>query len=376
MPFQNIQQPRFIFNLIEYAKLSGSIVDITVESNLPSVLNPNLNRVVGGRVFPLYDDNGTMIDNNLHYFTEIFDSTPYKDKTFFATQGAASSNFWNFKIEFTQEFAEFLTTNNKIDSIGCFGYNPIFEEGVPQHLFLTYNENAETLNSDNFEKVLGTIDSSAPLYNGFILAVNPTTKVDLTNNIMTISLNITANREFNLNSIFIGKSFTIDNNPNMNISIAKKREQYNQQTSSGYNISSSRPSKQLGWGSFPRWTLLTEPIDDIKNKYPDLYRIGNRKFDMGYTHISDSTILPENVLDTEYGTPYNDNNTHILAESESFYANMMLLTHNGVLPFIFQSDKDEYITQNFSFCKLEKAPAIRQTAFKAYDIRMQFAECF
>ena len=383
MPFQNVLQPRFIFNLMEYAKLSGAIKNISIELLEAgySVLTENLYRVVGNKSIPIFDDDFNMISENAHYISEIFDCTPYKDKKFVSVNSAGLNMYYKLKIEFTEEFGLFLSTDDKMDTFGCFGVTHPSEGSIHQYSI----NDVELGDPIQWENVVGgtyEVGEGASqgryLYSGFNLNFNPLSgNIDLSDNILSIVIGTLTEREFMLNSFFIGKSFTIDNNPNMNISMTKKREQHTQKTSSGHVLSSASPNKQIGWGSFPRWTLTgTQDIETIIKAFPDIFRVGNRRYDMGYTYISDSSILPENILDAEHGTPYDDNNTHILAESDSFYANMMLLTHNGILPFIFQSNKDEYIPQNFSFCKLEKSPSIRQTAFKSYDIRMQFTECF
>ena len=61
MPFQDVQQPRFIFNLMEYAKLSGAIKSINVEATNEN-LSGDFYRVIGGKNIPLFNASDTSVE--------------------------------------------------------------------------------------------------------------------------------------------------------------------------------------------------------------------------------------------------------------------------------------------------------------------------
>ena len=315
--YQNIVNPRFWIPITPYLKQTNSV---TIESDTIE----GVNRLIG---LDPYDP--VFIDRDItHKITFKFLDTSWIDegqKYFIGMIGQ-----------------KFKTSLNS-------GY--ITFEGI---------DNSQFANSEGFVQYNHTNNGSGmqPEYDGIYLREFNLPLVD------TLSLTFTTNRHTSLGSLFIGKvydSSEIPQSPNADINFTRSYNNVKSITDAGLQYSNSH--------------YMSTPISKHYNLYernfqfnnPDYPYVSNihathtanqihnrsdlRSWDLSYSNINEQKLFSKSDSLNSVDTDATDIETYNFYKDNNVFNQLIHFTQGDSLPFIFQSDEDNFMPDQFALCR-------------------------
>ena len=165
-------------------------------------------------------------------------------------------------------------------------------------------------------------------------------------------------KDLKCNSIVIGSYYDMPHSPDLNLKLSYSYGGINNtQTKSGSTFSNAMYTKPADWGERGAWQL-----GDYQN-----YRTGKRIWNLSFTHILDSDIMP--LLGVQN---YTQTLTEDILNGTDFFSQVWNKTLGNALPFIFQPDVD---SDEFAICKFKSNSLdYNQVALNVYDFNLIIEE--
>ena len=180
---------------------------------------------------------------------------------------------------------------------------------------------------------------------------------------------ISAESENDIGSIVLGNYYDMPIAPDLSLKIRYEYDGIKAvKTKGGATLSNAIYSKPADWGNGGAWQLGT----DMYN-----YRSGRRVFELSFSFLQDSDLMPKVASTTNYAGSYEtavpSDNT--ILEGTDFYSQVINRTFLGHLPFIFQIDKDNNSPDQFAICKFDmKSFEINQVSLNIYNCKLKLIE--
>jgi hypothetical protein len=102
-------------------------------------------------------------------------------------------------------------------------------------------------------------------------------------------------------------------------------------------------------------------------------RHGRRIWELSFTSMLDSTLMPKNISPTSFG---HSSDEHLgMVGDDSFIGSVLTKTLGGNLKFIFQPDNTNFNPDQFAICKFDmNSFKFNQVAKNVYDISLKIRE--
>ena len=141
------------------------------------------------------------------------------------------------------------------------------------------------------------------------------------------------------------------------------------QTKGGSTLSNASYTKPADWGSRGAWQLGDNPS----------YRGGRRVWDLSFSYISDSDLMPLVAASTNLGAGTNEEpdfpTDNTLLEGTDFFSVVWNQTMGGHLQFIFQPDNTNNSPDNFAIARFDmNTLTYNQVANNVYNIKLKIRE--
>ena len=138
------------------------------------------------------------------------------------------------------------------------------------------------------------------------------------------------------NSVVIGNYHDIQA-PDLKLKLSYEYDGVkNIQTKGGASLSNASYTKPADWGDMGAWQL--GGASNLRN--------GRRVWDLSFSYLSDTDIMPVNATTSNPENTYPDDDT--LLTGTDFFSRVWNRTMGGHLPFIFQPDKDNSNADQFA----------------------------
>tara|TARA_R110000824_G_scaffold88686_1_gene217983 strand:- start:1072 stop:2082 length:1011 start_codon:yes stop_codon:yes gene_type:complete len=224
---------------------------------------------------------------------------------------------------------------------------------------------------------INTGDGESPEHDGFSIGVitNPSDGYVSGNPYMATGIrkpvNVSEISALEINSFVFGQTYDMPHSPDLNLKLSYEYDGVKTiQTKGGATLSNASYTKPADWGDdIGAWQLGGE-----KN-----YRSGRRVWDLSFSFLADSDIMPKVAATTNYeaGDNYVDGfpQENTLLEGTDFFSQVWNRTMGGHLPFIFQSDKDDSSPQNFAICRFDQSSLqYNQISPNLYNVKLKIRE--
>mgnify|MGYP003138693288 CR=1 FL=1 len=351
MSYQNVGTPRFYVDVFSYLNAIG-LVDVIGSNSLGENLNVGLN--------PTNSNSYTMSENSNFFRTQFKEKIPLSffqnkdNKTAYALLGhnCSSSNVnWNVKIRSN-------TTNSSEEDYGDEGYNEIINKGRGGS---QYNE---------------------PDFDGFSIyeVEHGITNNELAEMQLRVQVPDTSRPTLEIGSLFMGTYFDMPNSPDLSLKLSFEYDGVKTiQTRGGATLSNATYIKPADWGSYGAWQLGS----DVDGNPVDNLRSGRRVWDLSFSYISDSDLMPKVAATTNLGSGDNeyinpDTNTayeNSLLQGNDFFSQVWNRTLGGHLPFIFQANNSNNSPDQFSICRFDmNTLQYDQVANNVYNVKLKIRE--
>ncbi len=334
MSYQNVGTPRFYVSLNEYLNSIGAMTVSSSENQDVSslgFLNPSDQIIV-----ETTGSNETDIDF-------IFDNPTsflLNDKGYFLILG---HNF---------------ATNNSRFSIS----DPEEVAGITE---------TEIINSTQSISYFSTAD-----YDGFsIFSCN---YGQLNANSTGIRFRLTQSPK--LGCVSFGNYYDMPHSPDLSLKLSFEYDGVKTiQTRGGATLSNATYTKPADWGDGGAWQLGS----DVDGNPVDNLRSGRRVWDLSFSYISDSDLMPKVAATTNLGSGDNeyidpDTNTayeNSLLQGTDFFSQVWNRTLGGHLPFIFQANSSNNSADQFSICRFDmNTLQYDQVANNVYNVKLKIRE--
>ena len=166
------------------------------------------------------------------------------------------------------------------------------------------------------------------------------------------------------------------------------------ETIGGATLSNSKFNQPASWGMWKAWELSHASYNPDHSPPYSQRTLGRRTWDLNFSYISDSDLMPAseslNFYDTvdPDGTLYtNDSNfqgansfyktgTNI-QESQTFLARVANRVQGSHVPFIFQPDSTNTNPDQWAICRFDQDSFVmEQVANNVYNIELKIRECW
>ena len=342
MSYQNVSTPRFYVDVFSYLNAIG-LVDVIGSNSLGENLNVGLN--------PTNSNSYTMSENSNFFRTQFKEKIPLSffqnkdNKTAYALLGhnCSSSNVnWNVKIRSN-------TTNSSEEDYGDEGYNEIINKGRGGS---QYNE---------------------PDFDGFSIyeVEHGITNNELAEMQLRVQVPDTSRPTLEIGSLFMGTYFDMPNSPDLSLKLSFEYDGVKTiQTRGGATLSNAIYTKPADWGSYGAWQLGS----DVDGNPVDNLRSGRRVWDLSFSYISDSDLMPMVAASSNIEADANDTT---LLDGSDFFSMVWNRTLGGHLPFIFQADgsNSDPAPDQFSICRFDmNTLQYDQVANNVYNVKLKIRE--
>ena len=142
------------------------------------------------------------------------------------------------------------------------------------------------------------------------------------------------------------------------------------QTKGGATLSNASYIKPADWGNGGCWQLGSDedgnPVDNLRS--------GRRVWDLSFSYISDSHLMPMVAANSNIGADTNDTT---LLDGSDFFSMVWNRTYGGHLPFIFQADgsNSDPAPDQFSICRFDmNSLQYDQVANNVYNVKLKIRE--
>ena len=338
MSYQNVGTPRFYVNTLAYLNALGLAEGSLVEGGYVH-LNPTQAKV----------------------WNEVpsqQDAVGSNDTRVFIT-GTQINNFFSEK-----SFLALLGHN--LHSAGAFFKVEGFVGGVGEY---SYAYNFSDLINDRHQ-------SGNTIYpdgnDGFTMSTFDGTGIQDDKDSLSIRLDATGGSYTvppQINSAFLGTYYDMPNSPDLSLKLSFEYDGVKTiQTRGGATLSNATYTKPADWGNGGAWQLG----QDIDGNPVDNLRSGRRVWDLSFSYISDSHLMPMVAASSNIGADANDTT---LLDGTDFFSQVWNRTLAGHLPFIFQANNSNNSPDQFSICRFDMdALEYDQVAHNVYNVKLKIRE--
>ena len=178
-----------------------------------------------------------------------------------------------------------------------------------------------------------------------------------------------------LGSIFIGTYYDMPHSPDLNLKLSYEYDGVKTiQTKGGATLSNATYTKPADWGDGGAWQLGS---DDSGNPISNL-RSGRRVWDLSFSYLSDTDLMPVVAATTNLGAGYTQGtptSDDTLLEGTDFFSQVINRTMGGHLPFIFQADKSNNSPDQFAIARFDmNSFSYDQVANNVYNVKLKIRE--
>ena len=187
-------------------------------------------------------------------------------------------------------------------------------------------------------------------------------------------------KQFKFGSWCIGNYFDMPNSPDLSLKLSFEYDGVKTiQTRGGATLSNAIYTKPADWGDGGAWQLGS----DVDGNTVDNLRSGRRVWDLSFSYISDSDLMPKVAATTNLGSGDNeyinpDTNTayeNSLLQGNDFFSQVWNRTLGGHLPFIFQANNSNNSPDQFSICRFDmNTLQYDQVANNVYNVKLKIRE--
>ena len=182
-----------------------------------------------------------------------------------------------------------------------------------------------------------------------------------------------------IGSHVFGRKFTMPTAPNMSLTQSYEFGGTKTQTSlGGSTLTNTAWHSPPNWGDLPAWGRNNTGLDGLRNQRNFLGgRRGRRTWNLKFAFMSEDKVFPEYILKSDGVDGFHDMSGIIDLATDTHSASSTLygilsLTLGGVIPFIFQPDKDE---DNFAIVRFDqKSIKFTQSSHRTYDFSCKLVE--
>lgn len=165
---------------------------------------------------------------------------------------------------------------------------------------------------------------------------------DIQTNLLRFRLDATStdyNTDIKIGSLLYGTYYDMPHSPDLNLKLFYEYDGVQTiQTKGGATISNATYTKPADWGDGGAWQLGS---DESGNPISNL-RSGRRVWDLSFSYLSDTDLMPVVAATTNLGAGDIENidspNENTLLDGTDFFSQVINKTMGGHLPFIFQAD--------------------------------------
>ena len=355
MAYQNIGTPRFYVNDIYYSKAIGLFNDLTDYSSEPQ----DIGKIASGSPTDVFRYEGTNAER-VAYIIEHLNYTTGTDSNhrYYALLG---HNLHSGDFGFRHHWMEASDADN-----GTSTDSSVLINGSVGN-FSWYGDIAHSptlrADEDGFSIVTFQDGGNNPYYGMSKLQF---VKLDTAGDPYV---------PLHIGEVFLGSFYDMPHSPDLSLKLSFEYDGVkNIQTRGGATLSNATYIKPADWGDGGAWQLGSDdngnPIDNLRS--------GRRVWDLSFSYISDSDLMPKvaatSNLESGYaeGTPVSEDT---LLESTDFFSSVWNKTLGGHLPFIFQANNSKTNPDQFALCRFDmNTLTYDQVANNVYNVKLKIRE--
>ena len=173
-----------------------------------------------------------------------------------------------------------------------------------------------------------------------------------------------------LGAASVGNYYDMPHSPDLSLKLSYEYDGVKTvQTKGGSTLSNASYTKPADWGSRGAWQLGDNPS----------YRGGRRVWDLSFSYISDSDLMPLVAASTNLGAGISEDiqnpTDNTLLEGTDFFSVVWNQTMGGHLQFIFQPDNNNNNPDNFAIARFDmNTLTYNQVANNVYNIKLKIRE--
>lgn len=175
-----------------------------------------------------------------------------------------------------------------------------------------------------------------------------------------------------LNSVSMGTKYVMPHSPDLDLTMTREFGNATKQyTKGGALLTNYDYTQPPIWGDNEPWGLNTQDSN------VNLRRAGRRMWNLKFSYISDSDLMPDTELLTINPNEQNNNpdNYNNVLTANNFFSSFMHRTLGGSLRFIFQPDSNDNNPDGFAICVLDQdSISIKQITYNTYNINLRIME--
>ena len=173
-----------------------------------------------------------------------------------------------------------------------------------------------------------------------------------------------------MGAISMGTYYEMPHSPDLDLTMTREfggaKKQF---TKGGALLTNYNYTQQPTWGDGEAWGLYESVESNLGAR-----RAGRRVWDLKFSYLSASDIMPEIEMIRRYRPSDSDSYDSSLS-SDTFFSQFMQKTLGGSLRFIFQPNGSDYNPDGFAICILDQdSISIKQVAHNTYNISLKIME--
>ena len=230
-------------------------------------------------------------------------------------------------------------------------------------------------------------------YNGFTIFTFP--DEPLADNIQAVF----SSTDIDCGAISFGDYYDMPHSPDLSLKLSLEYDGVKTiQTRGGATLSNATYTKPADWGDNGCWQLVSSDGSDNYD-FSKNYRSGRRVWDLSFSYIDSRNIMPSNAttnnlysashyssdaLINDFGYTSDDVQTSAtnngafrenILTSDDFFSQVWNKTIGGHLPFLFQSNGNLNLADQFAICRFDmNTLQYDQIAFNTYNVKLKIRE--
>ena len=192
-----------------------------------------------------------------------------------------------------------------------------------------------------------------------------------------------SNSDIKVGSVSMCTKWTAPHNPDLSIKMSKEYDGVKTLTTKGGATLSNASYTRGGtyWVNSYPWEI-PYGVGSGSSDYPSTNgyiarerTLGRRVWDMNFSYLSDSDIMPEFESMWIYGTEYTDAYNKNILDSHSFFARVLNRVQGSHLPFIFLPNDENTNPDQWAIARFDqKKFDIMQSAPNLYNLKLNIRE--
>lgn len=356
MSYQNVGTPRFYVDIFQWLNSQGMLTLTSSQwetDNLPSLIGINPTEQI--ELIPSSGNTDIGWNDTIVY-------------------SIGQDNLWKEIMPNDKNF--FMVLGHNLQSAGASVYaqeaggndSSLATTGLVNFL---YNGSDSTIENDGFSIGIGNNAHDVDVHKIHF-------RLDSLASTPSSSANYTTNPK--IGSLLYGNYYDMPNSPDLSLKLSFEYDGVKTiQTRGGATLSNATYTKPADWGDGGAWQLGS----DVDGNPVDNLRSGRRVWDLSFSYISDSDLMPKVAATTNLGSGDNeyidpDTNTayeNSLLQGTDFFSQVWNRTLGGHLPFIFQANSSNNSPDQFSICRFDmNSLQYDQIAFNTYNVKLKIRE--